>query len=389
MNVRDPADAVGVEARAAGFTALLRERAREIENTRYLPSDISRAFAEAGLYRLAIPREYGGYEADPMTFLRVVETLATADASAAWCVFIHVTSTLSVVGLPPAAASEIVGHPLATVCGVYAPRGFARVEGDGYCVDGCWSWGSGIRNAQWVAAGCVLTQDGRPIMGPGAVPTRVSVFVPVDRVRILDTWHVSGLCGTGSNDFEIVDCRVPRSHVAGPIAPAFAQRPLYRFPLFGLLSSPIAAVCLGLARAAMGELRTLALNKTPDGSTRSLANRPTTQIEVAKAEASVRAARGYLYESVEAAYRGPVGSEPTVEDRLHVRLATTHAVKTCAEAVDAMYRLAGGSALYSAAPIQRLFRDVHAATQHMMVGSATLELTGRLLLGLETNTAGL
>jgi alkylation response protein AidB-like acyl-CoA dehydrogenase len=193
------------------------------------------------------------------------------------------------------------------------------------------------------------------------------------------------LCGTGSNDFVIEDYRAPADQIAGTIIPTFADRPLYRFPRFGLLASPIAAICLGLARAAVRELVALATKKVPDGTTRSLATRSATQIAVAKAEASLRAARAYFYESIDAAHHMAQHAEPTTEHRLHVRLATTHAVKACAEIVGSMYELAGGSALYSSSPMQRIFRDVHAATQHMMVSTATLELTGRALLGLESD----
>jgi alkylation response protein AidB-like acyl-CoA dehydrogenase len=389
MNTEDAAIASDLETRANELVDTLRERALEIEATRYLPRDIANALAKAGLLRMAIPRQYGGYETDVMTILRVVETLASADASSAWCVFIHVTSTLPITGLAPAVATTILADPLSVISGVFAPRGQAVIDGDSYVVSGRWSWGSGIRNAQWVSVGCMLMRDGAPELDRSGAPTRVSVFVPADKIQILDTWHVSGLCGTGSNDFVIENYRAPHGQVASAPIAAFAERPLYRFPRFGLLSSPIGAISLGLARAAIRELSTLASSKVPDGSRRSLANRPTTQISVARAEAAVRAARGYFYESIEAGYRAAIDGEPTTAQRLHIRLATTHAVKTSAEVVSSMYELGGGSALYTSSPLQRIFRDVHAATQHMMVSSATFELAGRLLLGLETDVTGL
>lgn len=374
--------------RATALLPVLRERAREIEGTKYLPGDIVRLLNGAGLLRLWAPREYGGHETDVRTMLRVVEELATADASTAWCVFIHVTSTLALTALPTAKAAAILADPATVVSGVFAPRGQAVVDGEHHVVRGRWAWGSGIRNAQWVSVGCVLMRDGKPAPSANpAIPARVTVFVPIDQIRILDTWHVSGLCGTGSNDFVIEDYRAPAEHIAGAMLPAFASRPLYRFPRFGLLSAPIGAICLGLARAAIRELVSLASTKVPDGTARSLATRSTTQLEVARAEASLRAARAYFYEAIESAYAAAMIGEPTTEHRLHVRLATTHATKACAGVVDAMYELAGGSALYTSAPLQRIFRDVHAATQHMMVATPTLELTGRLLLGLDSDAS--
>lgn len=377
------------EALAVALLPELRERAREIEATRYLPPDLAQQLAQAGFMRMALPHEYAGYECAVPTFLRVVETLATADASTAWCVFIHVTSTLPVSGLQPDAAREIAGDPMAILSGVFAPRGQAVPDGDTYVVRGRWAWGSGIKNASWVSGGCLLMRDGAPVTDANGAPTRLTVFVPIERVQILDTWEVSGLCGTGSNDFAIEDYRAPQAHIAAAPIATFAQRPLYRFPRFGLLSSPIAAICLGIARGAITELVSLAASKVPDGSRRALANRPTTQIAVAQAEAELRSARAYFYESIETAARKAHESEPTADQRLHIRLATTHAVKTSAKIVSATYETAGGPALYARSPLQRAFRDVHAATQHMMVSSATLELTGRMLVGLPTDISGL
>lgn len=384
----DGSQSIDFVQRATALLPALRERAREIENTKYLPGDLVRSLNAAGLLRLWAPRDYGGHETDVRTMLRVVEELATADASTAWCVFIHVTSTLALTALPAAKAAAILADPATVVSGVFAPRGQASIDGDQHVVRGRWAWGSGIRNAHWVSVGCVLIRDGKPVPGPTpGAPERVTVFVPIDQVRVLDTWHVSGLCGTGSNDFVIDDYRAPAEHVAGAQRPTFANRALYRFPRFGLLSSPIGAICLGLARAAIRELIALASTKVPDGTARSLATRSTTQLEVARAEASLRAARAYFYEAIEAAHAAAVSGEPTTEHRLHVRLATTYATKTCARVVDAMYELAGGSALYTSSPLQRIFRDVHAATQHMMVGATTFELTGRLLLGLDSDVS--
>jgi alkylation response protein AidB-like acyl-CoA dehydrogenase len=150
----------------------------------------------------------------------------------------------------------------------------------------------------------------------------------------------------------------------------------------------IAAVALGLARASIREAVALAGAKTPDGSARKLANRPHVQGEVARAEAGVRSARAFLMESIETAWEvARRDSRIGVEQRRDLRLATTWATGQAAAAVDRMYEVAGGTAVYRDSPLQRHFRDVHAATQHMMVGTSTYELTGRLLLGLETDTS--
>jgi len=366
----------------------LRAAADEIEAARRIPEEWSRRFAQAGFYRLCVPEVYGGLEAPPMESMRVIETLARADGSAAWVVFIGATSGSVLAYLPPESSREIFHNEEVMLAGVFAPRGKAVAVDGGFQVDGRWQWGSGTQNADWVMGGCQVVRDGAAESMPSGAPRSRMMLVPRDEVEFFDTWHASGLCGTGSTDFAIRDRFVPESRAVGLAGGVPVQAPLYAFPQFGLLAMGIAAVTLGLARAAIDELVGLANDKTPSGSGRSLANRPSTQADVSSAEAIVRAARGFFYETVESGYEtAKVEGHMPVERRQAVRLATTHAVRECAKAVDLMYHLGGGTSVYRRSPLQRIFRDVHVATQHMMVAPAIFELTGRLFLGLETDTS--
>jgi alkylation response protein AidB-like acyl-CoA dehydrogenase len=369
---------------------VLRERADAIEAERRLPADLSATFGRAGFYRMCVPEKYGGLELPPMTTMETIETLAAADGSAAWCVFIAATSGTVLAALPEAGAREIFPTPETLLGGVFAPRGEAHAGDGGFRVNGRWAWGSGTQNADWIMGGCRILQDGKPEVGPDGVPTARMMIAPASEVTFHDTWYVAGLSGTGSTDFEMTDVFVPERRAVGLGIDRPLERPLYAFPQFGLLAMGIAAVALGLAEAAIAELVELAGGKTPAGSARPLAARQATQAEVAQAEAERRSARAFFYETIEAAWEsacaeGRIG----VDHRRDVRLATTHAVRSCASAVDRMYHLAGGSSVYRTSPLQRIFRDVHVATQHMMVAPSTFELTGRLLLGLETNTSQL
>jgi alkylation response protein AidB-like acyl-CoA dehydrogenase len=236
--------------------------------------------------------------------------------------------------------------------------------------------------------GCQVVRDGEVERMRSGAPRPRSVLVPAGEVEFFDTWHVSGLCGTGSTDFAMNDLFVPEERVAGIGVDRPLERALYAFPQFGLLGMGIAAVALGLARAAIDALVDLAGGKTPQGSSRSLAERPAAQADVSRAEALLRSSRAFYYEAIAAAWER-ARAEGRIEDahRRDIRLATTHATRSCADAVDLMYHLAGGTSVFRSSPLQRVFRDVHVATQHMMVSPSTLELTGRLLLGLETDTA--
>jgi alkylation response protein AidB-like acyl-CoA dehydrogenase len=382
---RSPGDVVKT---ALGLQDEVRSRADAIEAARRLPRDLSERFAEAGFYRSCVPEVYGGLELPPAVTMEAIETLARADGSAAWVVFIGATSGTMLAYLPEDSAREIFASPTTLLTGVFAPRGRAVPVDGGFRVEGRWQWGSGTENADWVAGGCQIVRDGVPEVMPNGAPRSHMMLAPASDIEFLDTWHVSGLCGTGSTDFAMHDVFVPESRVVGLVGGRPLQRPLYAFPQFGLLAMGIAAVSLGLARAAIDELVGLAADKTPQGSARSLAERPRTQSDVAEAEALLRSARAFFYETILRAWesacaRGRIG----VEERRDVRLATTHAVASCARAVDRMYRLGGGTSVYARCPLQRIFRDVHVATQHMMVAPATLELTGRLFLGLETDTS--
>jgi len=386
--IADPAADPRAAARA--FAPELRQRAPEIERARRLPRDLSDRFAEAGFYRMYVPERFGGLEAAPAIAMEAVEILARADGACGWCVFIGATSGSVLASIPEASAREIFASPRTLLSGVFAPRGRAVAEEGGFRVEGQWPWGSGTQNADWVLAGCAVIRDGRPETLRNGTPRSRMMIVPASQVEFLDTWHVTGLAGTGSTDFAIRDVFVPESHAAGIGVDRALERPLYLFPQFGLLAMGIAAVALGLGRAAIDELVALAGGKTPEGSARSLAARPHAQTEVALAEAELRSARAWYYEAIEAAWEAATrAGRIEVEHRRDVRLATTHATRASAAAVDRMYTLAGGSSVYQRSPLQRIFRDVHVATQHMMVAAPTLELTGRLFLGLETDTSGL
>lgn len=375
-------------AKAEALGKELRADAPAIEAARRLPDAWSRRFAEAGFYRIFVPAAYGGLELPPRDFVRVVESLARADGSAAWVTFIAASSGSVLAYLPEASAREIFSHPEVMLAGVFAPRGRAVAGEGGFRVDGRWQWGSGTQNADWVMGGCQVFRDGEPERMPNGAPRSRMMLAPRSEIEFFDTWDVSGLCGTGSTDFAMNDLFVPEGRAVGLSGERPVEGPLYAFPQFGLLGMGIAAVALGLARAAIDELVDFADAKTPTGSQRSLAQRPAAQADVASAEAMLRAGRAWFLETIEAAWEAALrdGRIP-VEQRRDLRLATTHAVRESARAVDLMYELAGGTSVYRRSPLQRIFRDVHVATQHMMVAPPVLELTGRLFLGLETDVS--
>jgi alkylation response protein AidB-like acyl-CoA dehydrogenase len=375
--------------KAATLKFGIKARAAEIEKARRLPADLAAMLAKAGLFRLAVPREIGGLEADPTTLFRVIETVAEADASVSWCLMIGATSGVSAAYLSTSVAREIFGQPESIVGGVYAPMGRAVEDGDDYILNGRWQWASGSINCTWLMGGAVIVADGQPRRLPNGAPDARMLLFPAPAAQLIDTWHVSGLCGTGSGEIQVTDVRVPKARsLSLVIDKPVAKGPLYAFPVFGLLALGIAAVLLGNAESSVEELIELAGGKKPQGSSRVLGERATAQAVLADAVARLRSARAFYYNAVESAWdKAQTEGTMPIDMRANLRLAATHTARTCAAVTRDMYELGGGSSVFLSSPLQRRFRDAYVGIQHMMVAPQTHELTGRFLMGLPTDAS--
>jgi alkylation response protein AidB-like acyl-CoA dehydrogenase len=367
-----------IRSSVADLSPAIAQAADQIERDGRLPRAIVDAMAKADVFRLCVPRALGGIEADVETLLAVLESLAEADGSTGWCAMIGATTGLVAGYLDDAEARAIFGSPEAIAGGVFAPYGRGVREGSDVIVSGRWPFASGSSHCDWLMGGTMI--DGA---------SRMAIF-PASAATIHQTWQVSGLCGTASNDIEVRELRVPYARTVSLAADKpRAPGSLYRFPAFGLLALGIAAVAIGIAKGAVNELRELASAKTPTGSRRLLGERVTIQAEVACAIAEVESARSYLGDAAQRCEREAAGGAISLEARGRLRLAATHAARQSARAVDRMYDAGGGSSVYRKCSLQRRFRDVHVATQHIMIAPATYELVGRLALGLETDTTTL
>ncbi|WP_437690111.1 acyl-CoA dehydrogenase family protein [Sorangium sp. So ce176] len=371
---------------ARSLVPLVKEHAQQGERERRLPDPVARAFRESGIFRMCRPRASGGLEADPLTTLRVIEELSRADGAAGWCAMICGTTGAFEAYLPAEGAEEMYASPDAVTAGVFAPSGRAiEVEG-GYRVTGRWAMASACQHCDWLGGTAVVFDGAAPRMSPAGVPEAVVPMFRASECKILDTWRVSGLAGTGSHDFEVADVFVPsRRCIRLPMTAPTHPGALFVFPLFGFLASAVASTALGIAREALDELMRLAATKRPAGAMTSLAARPSTALVVAEAEATLGAARAYLVEAVGAVWDAAVAGEPiSLRERARVRLAATNAALGAARAVDLAFTAGGATALYAESPLQRCFRDVHAVTQHALVAPQTREVQGRVLLGLDT-----
>ena len=365
------------------------DRAAEIESLRRLPRDLVDRLASTGVFRTWVPAHYGGVAGDVAALLDAIELVAFHDGATGWCVMIGGTTALVSGFLPPAFTEEIYGPADAVTGGFAMPAGTAVPVDGGLRVTGRWAWGSGTTHCTWIGGGVrVVDGSGAPAPLPDGT---AAPFVFFDRrdVELLDTWHTMGLRGTGSGDYRVDGAFVPHGRwvSVAPQPEPVVDEPLYRFSFLGALAAGVASVAIGLARRALAELVALG-KKQPSGSSRALAERPAVQAQLADAEASVRGARALLRETVDECWsaareRGGLSDE---QKRL-LRLAATHAVMRCTAAVDTCHAAGGGTAVYEASALQRVFRDAHVASQHAMVAPRTLESLGRAAFGLPTSAA--
>jgi alkylation response protein AidB-like acyl-CoA dehydrogenase len=350
-------------ARAREAAAVIAPLAPRIESERRLPPEAVGALVDANLLKLVVAKRYGGEEASIATLLAVIEEIARADGSAGWCTMINASSGLMSAFLDDAVAHEVYGPRDAITCGAFAPIGRAAKVAGGYRVTGRWPFGSGCEHSTWRMGGATIEGEDAPR----------SFLFRADETRVIDTWDVSGLRGTGSHDLEVTDVFVPTERTLDLLEPRLP------IPFFGVLAAAVASVTLGIARAAIDAFVELARAKHPQASKKTLAHRELIQLQVAQAEARLRASRALLFEAIDG------GTSTTA--RAVLRLAACHAATECAAAVDLVYHAGGATSIYAKSPLQRCFRDVHVATQHVMVSSTAATLAGRVLLGVETDLA--
>jgi len=376
-------------AMAADIAGLAARHREEGDRLRHLPPALADAFRRHDVYRLILPRDLGGGEVDPLSYLDLVEKVARVDGSTAWNLAIGAGSGLYVGYLPVARSRAMVADASACIAGAYAPLGHGEIVDGGYRVGGRWGWASGAAQARWMVFGFrVAAPGGRDETPTGKPPEIRQALAPRAAFRVLDTWQASGLRGTGSTDYEVDGLFVP-SDMSFRV---FLDKPKHPAPVFRLpgafFGAAVASVALGIGHGATEGLTQLAAVKGGlkggAGGGNPLRQQAFAQYAVAKAQALVESAKLYLDDAIAAIWRSILAGraiEPA--QRKRARRACVQAAEASAEAVDLCCRAAGGHALFDAHPFGRALRDVRAAIAQITLQRTAMEDAGRAAFGLE------
>jgi len=388
-------------ARARALVPLLDAAAPRIEAACELPADVLDAMHAGRMFHLLVPRSIGGVELLPSIYVQAVEQIARGDASAAWCMNQQSGCSMSAAYLSEAAAREMFGGPRDALAWGQTPGARAvRAEG-GWRLTCHGSFASGSRHCTWLGAHVpTFEADGTPRRDPDGKPIERTMLFPRARAKITDTWQVVGLCGTGSDDYEVTDLFIPDAHAIARDHPEERREPgmTYRFSSLSIYASGFAAVALGVARTVLDEFIKLARQKTQALAQSPMRDNAVIQSLIATADVRLRSARYWLIQTLrdaEAGVRaratpasGTLASgtltlgELTLDERVAIRQAATFAINQARGVVNEVYHEAGSTAIFNRFTLERRFRDINTVSQQLQGRSAHFETVGQHMLGM-------
>ena len=375
-------------ARARELRPIIEAHRGEGDILRRLPDPIAKAFLEANIYRLLVPEEFGGEGVDPITYYDLAEEVSFYDGSVGWNYAIGATGGVVLGGLSIKPLRAILASADCGVAGGGAPTGRAVAEEGGYRLTGRWGWASGIHQAKWAIAHCPVYDRDRMRTSANGAPVVAGFLIPRESCTILDAWHVGGMRGTGSTEFEVNEVFVPEEFVLRLLSgDAGHSQPVFRMPatFFGFNHCCVPA---GIARCAVAGLKTLAATKTSVMTGLSLRDDVPAQYAAAKAEALLESSGLNVREAFRSLWDKVVAGQPVpLDTRAWVRRAVVHATECAVEAVSLCYHAAGGTSVFEAAPFERALRDVNAAATHITLRHVMMEEAGRVAFGLRPRSA--
>jgi len=374
--------AFGLVERARALKPLIARDADEIERTRRLTPAVTSALVENGLYRALLPKSFGGAEAPLEIFMQMQEEIAKADASTAWCLGQCSVCAMTAAYLEADAANEIFNTPPGILAwGAIAHE--VKAVGGGYIANARWDFASGMRQASWLGAHVrIVEADGTPRHKADGSPEIRTILFPATSATMHDVWDVIGLKGTGTDSYSVENLFIPEKFAALRDDPNAVREkgPLYKLTTNAVFGMGFGATSLGVARATLDAAIELARTKLPQGLAAMRENNAV-QGMIGRSEATLRAARAYLYATAAEVWRDlERGDRLTEAHRIALRIATTWTIHQSAAVVDTAYHMAGATAVFAANPFERRFRDMHAIAQQIQARDTHYEDAGRAIL---------
>jgi alkylation response protein AidB-like acyl-CoA dehydrogenase len=372
----------GILGNARAMAPALAARSEEIEALRHLPADLVAELRTAGFFRMGRSRTKGGPQMSLMQHLEVIEVLAEADPSVAWCVKIGTDSGIIAELLPPAASARLLPEPDMVTAGQFtAGRGRLKQVNGGYILNGRFPFGSGITHADVVMSGAMLFDAaGRPVSGPAGVSESRLAFCRADELVIEDTWHTHGLRGSGSTHYRAEAVFIPEDQALRIDESLFEGRqPLYSSGLNWVTT--MAAVPLGTARRALDEAMSLIAERKGGIPPQPLGKLPHVQEAIAEAETRYGAARSFLYSAANDFWNGLERGTPAVETKGRLALANVNSFRMAADVTRRLFDLIGANVIFDGMLLERLARDALTLNQHMIIARPALASYGAMMLG--------
>jgi 3-hydroxy-9,10-secoandrosta-1,3,5(10)-triene-9,17-dione monooxygenase len=376
-------------ARTRALVPRLRERAARTEELRHLPTETEKDLHDAGLFRMLQPKRIGGAELDYVALVDCAELLGMADASVAWNLA-NLASHHWMLGMFEQKAQDLVWRrdPDALIASSFIfPAGRAtRVEG-GYRLHGSWPFSSGVASCEWNMLASVVYSDDEA----DGIEYRIFLLPKVD-YKVLDTWNVTGLRGTGSCDVEVRDTfvadymTVAVGDLAGGPTPGsnVNPNPLYSLPVFSLFPYVLSGVALGNAQVCLDDYAEVARHRISTYNRAKLSDFQSTQIKIAEASAKIDAARLIMRSAcVNAMEDARRDRTPDMATKTRYRRDGAFSVNQCTDAVSMLFAASGARGLFTTGVLQRQFRDAHAINSHLAFNfDAAGTNYGRVALGL-------
>jgi alkylation response protein AidB-like acyl-CoA dehydrogenase len=369
---------------------VIEQFAPQAELDRRLPDAAYDAMIDADLFRMTVPKAYGGLELHPLATYKVWDAVSRIDSAAAWNLVIGSAAICFLPFLPEAASDEVFASgPSVVFAGAASTPVSATPVNGGWRLTGQVPFASGCDRGDWFFVSALITKDAGRALPATDQAALIHAYVPKDDVQVVDTWRTSGMRGTGSGDFVLRDVLVP-DHRCATLAPLRNPPTPYRGPLYRVSMWEAfhgeTLVSLGAATAAIDKLAELASTKKPARSPVLLRDRAMAQHHIARARALVDAGREYIYASMSEAYAASEhDAEITEEIKIRCQLAACFGAEASVQAIDLVHEAAGTSAIRDEFGIERHFRDIHALSQHANKSYMRYESVGKLLFGLATD----